>query len=134
MREARSKAKVRSDIKKNRLYIIFDIDVKKNDVEQIYTDIRFGVADLQPGFSVINDLSNASIGHLSGASTFKRISDFLCSKEVGRVIRVIGGSSLLFRQISKLSDSISGYKPEYVESIEAAEQLLDNEMKSSEIP
>lgn len=127
MKKAKSKAKVKTDIKKNRLYIFFDKDVKKNDVDQIYTDIRFGVADLKPGFSVINDLSNASIGHLNGASTFKKISDFLCSNEVGRVIRVMGGASLIFKQISKLSSSISGYKPEYAETIEEAEQLLDKE-------
>ncbi len=127
MGKVKSKAKVITDLKKNRLYIIFDSDVKKNDVEQIYTDIRFGVADLKPGFDVVNDLSNATIGHLSGASTFKKISNFLSNNQVGRVIRVIGGTSLLFKQVSKLSDSISGYKPEYVKTVEEAEQLLDSE-------
>lgn len=127
MGKAKTTAKVITDIKRNRLYIVFGRDVKKHDVDQIYTDIRFGVADLKPGFVVINDLSNATIGHLSGAPTFKRISDFLCTQHVGRVIRVVGGTSVLFRQISKLSDTISGYRPEYVTTIEEAEQLLDSE-------
>ena len=127
MGNIRSKAKVVTDIKKNRLYIVFDSGVKKNDVEQIYTDIRFGVSDLEPGFGVINDLSNATIGHLSGAPTFKKISEFLCANKVGKVIRVMGGTSILFKQISKLSDTINGYKPEYATTVEEADQLLDNE-------
>lgn len=127
MRADRSKAKVITDIEKNRLYIIFGSDVKKNDVDQIYTDVRFGVADLTPGFSVINDLSNATIGHLSGASTFKKIIKYLRANKVGKVIRVIKKTSVILKQISILSDTINGYQPEYVTTVEEAEQLLDSE-------
>ncbi len=127
MAQKRSKAKVKIDIKKNRLYIFFDSNVRRNDVEQIYTDVRFGVADLKPDFDVINDLSNAKIGHLSGVPTFKKISKFLSANKVARVVRVMGNASIIFKQISKLSDAISGYTPEYVNTIEEAEQLLDSE-------
>ncbi len=127
MAKKRSKAKVKIDIKKNRLYIFFDSNVRRNDVEQIYTDVRFGVADLKPDFHVINDLSSAKIGHLSGAPTFKKISKYLSANKVGRVVRVMGNAPIIFKQISKLSDAISGYTPEYVNTIEEAEQLLDSE-------
>ncbi len=120
----KSQAKVVVDIKKNRLYIFFDRHVTPKDVERIYTDVRFGVADLKPGFSVINDLSNCTVGHLSAAVSFKKITSFLHENNVGRVVRVIGQTSLLFKQISKLSELITDYKPEYVSSIEEAEDTL----------
>ncbi len=129
MMKQQTKAKVVTDIKNNRLYIIFDNHITKKDTERIYTDIRFGVADLQPGFSVINDLSLCRIGHLSGIASFKRIAAFLAEKKVGRVIRVTGSSSLIFKQISKLSTAINGYKPEYVDTVEEAEELLEQGQK-----
>jgi hypothetical protein len=124
MTKNRSQPKVVVDTKHNRLYIQFGDRLTKKDIEVIYTDIRFGVADLKPGFSVINDLSKCSIGHLSGAATFKKITNFLTEKEVGRVIRIIGQTSVLFKQITNISDLIAGYKPEYVSTIEEAEALL----------
>lgn len=120
------KAKVVTNIKKNRLYITFDRDVLRSDIEGIYTDIRFGVADLQPGFDVITDLSNSSLGHLSGIRTFIKITEFLTANQVGKVIRVLGKKSIIFKQISKLSRSIEGYKPVYVSTIQEAEDLLSS--------
>ena len=51
------KAKVKTDIKKNRIYITLPSTIVKKDLEKIYSDIRFGVADLKPGFDVITDLT-----------------------------------------------------------------------------
>ncbi len=120
----KKKAKVVADIKKNRLYITFDQDVLRSDIEGIYTDIRFCVADLQPGFDVVNDLSNSRLGHLSGIRTFMKITDFLAANQVGKVIRVLGKQSILFKQITKLSRKIEGYKPLYVSTLQDAEELL----------
>ncbi|MGL1932866.1 MAG: hypothetical protein OCC45_14095 [Desulfotalea sp.] len=121
-----SKAKVIIDYQKNRIYLTFDSTVKKHDLQNIYTEIRFAVADLKPGFDVINDLSKATFAHLSGVTTFKRISDFLSSNEVGKVVRVITGmKGILFKQLSKSSEHINGYAPIYTSSVEEAEKLLD---------
>ncbi len=125
MGKNQSKAKVVTDIKKTRLYIFFGSTVTRKDVERIYTDVRFGVADLKPGFDVVNDLSLARLGHLSGAPTFKKISVYLSDNKVNRVVRVMGKSSILFKQITKLSAAISGYKPENVTTMEEAEKLLE---------
>lgn len=120
----KKKAKVIADIKKNRLYITFDRDVLRSDIEGIYTDIRFSVADLQPGFGVINDLRNSHLAHLGGIRTFMKISNFLADNQVGKVIRVLGKKSILFKQLSKVSLTIKGYKPLNVSTMQEAEDIL----------
>ena len=117
---------VTADIKGNRLLIRLRGEVPKTDTEQIYTDVRFCVADLKPGFAVITDLTEARIGHLSAINTFKKITAFLAEKQVGPVIRVVGQGKVIFQQLAKLTDQVNGYKPMYAKSMEEAEVILAN--------
>jgi len=114
---------VSANIKRNRLDIILRGTITKKEVERIYTDIRFCTSDLEPGFAVITDLTEASLGHLAGIATFRKITKFLAEKQVGPVIRVVGQMSIIFRQLAKLT-SESCYKPRYTKTREEAEQLL----------
>ena len=91
------KAKVKTDIKKNRLYITLPTTIVKKDLEKIYSDIRFGVADLKPGFDVITDLTYCTIGHLSAISTLRKIMAFLVSNKVGRVVRIVGNMNVILK-------------------------------------
>jgi hypothetical protein len=68
----RKSPRVTVDLKKNRLYITIAGRLNKKDLDGLYTDIRFGVADLQPGFTVINDLTKCTLAALSGLPTFKK--------------------------------------------------------------
>ena len=72
-----SKAKVRTDIKKNRLYITLPTCINTKELEKIYSDVRFGVADLKPGFDVVTNLNHCSIGHLSAIPTLRKITAYL---------------------------------------------------------
>ncbi len=103
--------KVKADISKNRLYFTISGQAVKKEMDKLYTDVRFCVADLRPGFDVISDLSECNIGHLSGVPTFRKIMNFLITKEVGDVVRIIKGKSLIFKQVLNLSSRICGYKP-----------------------
>jgi len=116
---------VRADLKKNRLYITIAGKLNKKDLDSLYTDIRFCVADLQPGFAVINDLSECTLAALSGLPTFKRITDHLITHEVSEVVRIVDKRRIVFKQILNASAKMSGYTPVYVESFEEAEELLD---------
>ncbi len=120
-------SKVTSNMEKNRLVITLVGTIRKSEMERIYTDVRFCVQDLQPGFHVITDMQNCKIGYLSGALVFKKIMEFLISKEVGKVVRITGGSRSLLNQMVRMSQSISGYSPEYVSSPEEAEKVLAEE-------
>jgi hypothetical protein len=115
---------VTADVKRNRLMIRLRGTVSRKSVERIYTDVRFCVADLAPGFAVITDLSEASIGHLSGIDIFIKITKYLTEKKVGPVIRVVGQAKLIFTQLAKLSQHIGGYQPMYAKTMEEAEVIL----------
>lgn len=119
-----SKAKVRTDLKKNRLYITLPTSVNIKELEYIYSEIRFGVADLQPGFDVVTDLSNCSIGHLSAVPILWKITSYLTAHQVGRVVRVVGNMSLVLKQLIAISMKFQCYKPVYVLTLEEAEEEL----------
>lgn len=123
--------KVTADINKNRLFIELTGIIRKKELKALYTDVRFSVADLKPGFDVITDLRASTIGQLSGISEFKKIMQFLISNQVGTTIRVVGKTSLILKQVTRITKSISGYSPIYVSTIEEAEELLAQENKQS---
>jgi hypothetical protein len=131
MAKDKNPSTVTADIKRNRLHIKLRGDVPKKDAERLYTDIRFCVADLRPGFAVITDLSEARIGHLSAIDSFKKITNFLAEKQVGPVIRVVGQARIIFQQIAKLTKQITGYQAMYAKNMEEAEVLLADLMKST---
>jgi hypothetical protein len=118
------RSQVKAEIAKNRLYIILRGTVSGKELESIYTDIRFCIADLKPGFQVITDLTEGKIGHLSGIMTFKKIADYLVANQVGTVVRVVGKPSILSNQVSRLTEIIQGYRPVYVATMEEAEEAL----------
>ncbi len=115
---------VAADIKRNRLIITLRGAIPKKIADTLYTDIRFCVSDLQPGFAVITDLAEASIGHLGAIGTFKKITQYLVDKQVGPVVRVVGKAKIIFKQIAKLSKENPGYQPMYAKTMEEAEILL----------
>lgn len=93
------KAKIRTDIKKNRLYITLPTSANIKELENIYAEIRFGTADLQPGFDVITDLSYCSIGHLSAVPALWKITSYLTAHQVGQVVRVVGDMGVILKRV-----------------------------------
>jgi PilZ domain len=117
--------KVRVDMKRNRLYCIVEGKITKADMEGFYTDVRFGVADLKPGFNVITDLTKCHIGHLAAIPTFRKVMHYLISNGVHEVVRVVNPQSMIYRQAINIAARIQGYKPVYVNTVKEAEELLD---------
>jgi len=58
-------------------------------MDNLYTDIRFCVADLRPGFKLITDLSDCTLLSLRGLPTFNKRANHLISNKVAKVIRII---------------------------------------------
>lgn len=117
------------DRKKNRLYITLSADASKKELDKVYTDIRFCVADLKPGFGVITDLSQCTLGHLSGIPTFRKIMAYLVRSRPGEVVRVLGKMSVLFKQLIRMASTFQGYKAVYVDSLAEAEERLENTIR-----
>jgi hypothetical protein len=123
--------KVKVDLARNRLYLEISGGLSKRELEKLYTEVRFCVADLQPGFNVIADYSESNLIQLTGISIYRRLMNYLIRSGVAEVARVVDGKSLLFKQVQNLSSRICGYKPFYAQSREEAERILDESMKRS---
>lgn len=129
MTEQKQKTRITADLKKNRLMITLGGRIRKPELERIYTDIRFCVQDLQPGFNVITDLRDCTIGYLSGALVFKKIMEYFLANKVGKIVRIVGNSRTIVHQISKLTSTMAGYSPIHVNTPEEAEEALAEEEK-----
>ncbi len=116
---------VKVDTKNNRLYLRFSGSVSKKELDKLYTDVRFAVADLLPGFSVINDLTECTLCHISGIATYKKISNYLINNGVSDVVRIINSESLVLKQFLNFASRFAEYIPVYVATFEEAEELLD---------
>jgi hypothetical protein len=125
----RQKPKVKADIKRNRIYITIPCNVSKKELEMVYTDVRFCVADLKPGFDVVTDLTGCSIGYLNGIPVLRKISDYLVTSEAAEVVRVVGKTSLIFKQLLRVASLFQGYKPFYVSTLAEAEEKLAGSIK-----
>lgn len=121
--------KVVANIAKNRLQITIYGNLSRENLDKLYTEIRFCVADLKPGFGVITDLSNCTIAALSGISTFRKITNYLIMNKVGRVVRVIDEKKVVLRQLINFTAKINGYKADHFYSLAEAEAALTNEQK-----
>ena len=113
-------------IKKNRLTITVAEKVDKKSIDNLYTEIRFGVADLKPGFDVITDLSACSLGALSSFPTFRKITNHLITSRVGRVVRVIDETKVIKKQLLNVSSRSQIYRVDVFNSLEAANEYLLN--------
>ncbi len=118
---------VAANIAKNRLHITIQGNLSKEDLNKLYTEIRFCVADLSSGFHVITDLSNCSIAALSGIPTFRKITNYLLMNKVGRVVRVIDSKRVILKQLINFTAKINGYKADLYHSLAEAEVALSDE-------
>lgn len=129
MRKQSKVMKVHVDLAKNRLYCTVGGNIELAEMNTFYTEIRFAVADLQPGFDVITDLTEARLGHLAALPTFKKVMHYIASNEAGSVVRAMPNKNIFYRQIMNYASRSQGYAPIYVDSLEEAEELLDAKIK-----
>lgn len=117
--------KVRVDIPRNRLYCVIAGKITGKDIDEFYTDIRFGVADLKTGFDVVTDLTQCQLSHLAAIPTFRKIMHYIADKGVCEIVRVVNRDSMVFRQAMNITAHFQGYKPVYVDTMAAADEMLD---------
>ena len=116
--------KVVANIAKNRLHISVAGNLSRGNLDKLYTEIRFCVADLRPGFGVITDLSDCTIAALSGIPTFRKITSYLITNKVGGVVRVIDEKKVVLKQLINFTARIQGYKADHYYSLAEAEAAL----------
>lgn len=120
-----SKSKVVVDIKNNRLEFTFADVITGKDLNDLYTDVRFCVADLKEGFDVISDFSHSRVIRLESMPTLRRIMNYLISNKVREVLRIVQDDRLIYKQFLNLALHIPGYKPVYCATRNDALNRLD---------
>lgn len=128
-----TKTNVTANIKSNRLYFKIIGKLTRKELDALYTDVRFCVADLKPGFDVITDLTECTVANLAGLPTFKKIANYLVTNNVGNVIRVLDENNLIFKQLINFAAKFQGYKSATVFSIEEAEHILSKSTQRDSI-
>lgn len=124
---------VKADVIENRLYFKLSGDFAEEELDKLYTDVIFLVADLMPGYDLIADFSECDIGQMEGKA-LKKISNYLITNGLGEVVRVIDGKSLLYDQVTSLSAvSSSGVIPVYAKTPEEAKEQLAKSVKRNGI-
>ncbi|WP_321283984.1 hypothetical protein [uncultured Vibrio sp.] len=127
---------VKADILENRLYLKLSGQVTPEEFEKLYTDVRFLVADLSPGFGVISDMADYDFSNPEG-TPYKKISNYLLTNGLGEVVQVIRGDSLLYDQAEKLSLKDFGLRPIFARQAGKQKKnlpLVPREMASVFIP
>lgn len=121
-----NKLKVNADIKRNRLHLHLSGIVTKEKMERLYTEVRFCVADLQPGFDAISDYTTCTLLHLSSIPALKKIMSYLLENGLREIVRVLNEEQqVAYRQMLNMASHIQGYKPLYVTTVEEAEDKLE---------
>lgn len=114
---------IKADVGKNRLCFTIAGVINKKGLGKFYTELRFCVPDLNPGFVVIADLSGCTLAFLEIIPTFKNIMNYLLSNDAGEMVGIMPSNSLLCTQI-KLATIFQGYKPSFVSTLAEAEERL----------
>ena len=120
---------IKTEIKNNRLILTFKGIIAKKELVTLYTDVRFGVADLQSEFNVISDFTDCRLMFLNGLPTFRKIFQHILSKHSGEIVRVINPKRIISKQIINASLMRKGYKPIYVSTVEEAEEKINTPVK-----
>ena len=97
--------------------------INKKGLGIFYTELRFCVPDLQPGFEVIADLSGCTLAFLNIVPTFKNIMNYLLSNGAGEMVGIMPADTLIYKQI-QLATIFQGYKPTFVSTFTEAEERL----------
>ncbi len=117
--------RIKKDINKNRLYLTISGIVSITEAKKIKDELEKEVEDMRPNFDLINDISRFIHGQEEAGSVLSEIMKFLISKNVNRVVRVVGNSKEGLIQFANYSLSIEAYQLKYVPTLEEAEKFLD---------
>ncbi len=118
--------KIKANISENRMYITASGKIKRKTLDNIYTEVRFCVADLKPGFTVVTDLSECTVAELSGLPVFRKIVNYLIENKVGRVVRIVDEENVVLKQLLNYAAQVQGYQAELYSSMDEAKEALES--------
>ncbi len=123
---------VRADIIENRLYFKLSGEFAKEELDKVYTDVTFLVADISSVSDGIAGISDCHIGQKKDQS-IKKIPNYLVTNGLGEIIRITNGDSLLHDQDRYLSSVSSPIIPVYAQAHEETKERLESSVKRNGI-
>jgi hypothetical protein len=114
------------NVGKNAILCILDGQFDEEEARQYNIKFKEGVDQLQPGMTVITDLSSFTPANEAVRLVFAEGTEYAVAKGISRSVRIVEdtvGSEVSNIQFNKTSRKL-GYEVEIVRSFEAAKELL----------
>ncbi len=115
---------VRSDLKKNRLYLTLTHPID-DDIDEAVKSIEQACCQLKPYFTCLNDIRNCASFLKRNESLIEKTQKAIWEMGVSKVVRVILPSIPGQYQLEMLGIVNLKYQADYATSIQAAERILD---------
>jgi hypothetical protein len=115
---------IQIDLKGNILHLSIPDQVDEGELQSIYTDLRFAVADLQPGFHITVDFLQWVDTTLATTETLEKILAYPASFKVGKIVIVADKKQPIFEQVMGLIQIISSLDVVYAANSKEAEVRL----------
>lgn len=115
---------VQIDREGNRLYLTLSGLLDEETAEAHVEELLAAADELEPGFEMINDISEFTPMTEGVSGTIERGKRGFSERGVGVVVRVAGGSALGKMQFERVGTEEEGYHVSAVETREDAEALL----------
>ena len=116
--------KAKADIQNNCLHVVISGNANKKQLDRLYTEIRFCVADLKPGFEVISDISECSLIYIDSLTIYKKIMDYLVSQKIGGIVRITHDQNISTKQMRAFTEAISCYNAIEAHSASEAKEKM----------
>lgn len=117
----------RVDKDKNRLYLKLGGFFRKSDVPETMEKLATALAEVQPGFDVVTDLTDFVPGSPGSTAALTKGGELVAGRGRRRGVRVIGGLMAGLMQFQRLLSSIfSDESTRYAKSVAEADAILDN--------
>lgn len=116
---------VNADRAANRLYLKLEGILDEETAEDHVVDMLSAADELEPGFDMVNDISEFKPMTQQATDTIERGKRGLTERGVSAVVRVTGESVVGKMQFERVGGGMEGYHVATAETVEAAEQLLD---------
>jgi len=114
--------RVRADKNKNRLYLRFSKMTNQEMADEII-EVANAVKSLKPGFTCLTDLSDLTAPSGKERRMARLVIEYLSMTGVSKVVRV--GSEKNFNLLDQDSREIGEYSAVHADTVEEAEELLD---------
>lgn len=98
--------KIKSDITKNRLYVMVSGSPDEAELREIFHRIRYCVKGLKPGFNLVHDLTEYIPVSIKCAEIIKEIQTFLDSCGMKNVVRITN-NQFSFMQLERTRQQCS---------------------------